>query len=213
MRERSLLTFVLLALVVALPAVVAVWQVDKFSLHLALNGYHTPGLDLVFPYLTNLASGWVPVIVSFCLLLKSWRAFLMVGLSSAVGALLVQLLKHGAFPLQPRPSVFLHAMPGLSLVDGVELHRYLSFPSGHSTAAFAMCLALAVVIGRPRAAAVLAITACVLAYSRVYLSQHFMVDILAGALLGSLAGMLVYFFLYKGKWAHAPGLDRSPIRG
>lgn len=213
MHQRSLLIFVLVVLVVALPALVAVWQVDRFSLHLALNGYHTPELDLVFSYLTDLASGWVPVIVSCCLLLKSWRAFLMVGLSSMVGALLVQALKHAAFPTQARPLVFLHAMPGLPLVEGVELHRYLSFPSGHSTAAFAMCLGLAVVIGRPRAAAALAITAWLLAYSRVYLSQHFMVDILAGALLGSMAGMLVYYFLYKGKWAHAPGLDRSPIRG
>lgn len=212
MRERSLLTFVGVALLLALPAVVAVGLLDRFSLHLAMNCCHGPVLDLAFGFLTHLASGWVPPVVALLLLAKSWRAFLMVGLSAALGALAVQLLKHIAFPAVARPSMFLHAMPGLPLVEGVELHSYLSFPSGHSTSAFALCLALSVVAGRPRVAAGLALAAWLMAYSRVYLSQHFTEDILAGAMLGSLASAVVYLFLYKGKLASNLRLDRSPFR-
>jgi hypothetical protein len=58
----------------------------------------------------------------------------------------VQLRKQLVFPQVVRPSAFLEGMPELSLVTGVELHRHMSFPSGHMTAAFALCIGRAVVI-------------------------------------------------------------------
>lgn len=212
MRERSLLIFMIVALGIALPAIVAVWRMDHLALHMAMNQYHGPFMDLVFPYITDLASGWLTAALALILLRKSWRAFLMVGLTSISSAVVVQLLKQLIFPQVVRPSAFLEGMPGLSLVAGVELHRYMSFPSGHTTAAFSLCIGLAVVIGRPWPAAILAVVAAILAYSRVYLSQHFTEDILAGALLGSLVGIGVYWALYRGEWAHNSGLDRSPFR-
>lgn len=211
MRERSLLTFIIVTLLIALPAVLAVWRMDQLPLHLAMNRYHSPGLDMALTHITQVASGWVPALLALLMLLKSWRAFLMMGVTSALSAMLVQALKHLAFPLVARPLAFLQSMPGLQLVEGEELHRYFSFPSGHSTAAFAMCIGLAVVIGKQGPAAILAVLASIMAYSRVYLSQHFTEDILAGAFVGSLTGVVVYAALYRGKWAHQVGLDRSPI--
>lgn len=211
LRARSLQVFVIVALMIAIPIVVAVWHLGHLPMHLAMNGYHAPWLDASFIYITHLASGWVPWVFALILLRKSWRAFLMMGMTAAISAILVQMLKHLAFPLVARPSVLFQSMPGLPIVQGVEFHRYMSFPSGHSTTAFAMCIALAVVVGRPWLAAVLAVVASILAYSRVYLSQHFTEDLLAGALIGTLAGIAVYLMLYKGKWAHRIGLDRSPF--
>jgi len=64
-----------------------------------------------------------------------------------------------------------------------------SFPSGHASTAFAAAVALAALAPRLRAPA-LALAALV-AVSRVYLGVHFWLDVLAGAALGALVGLLV----------------------
>lgn len=211
MRKRSLWTFTLCALLIAIPGVIGVLRLDQFALHMAVNRYHAPWADQVFPFLTELANGWVPTGLALLLLWKSWRSFLMMGLSAAVSAIVAQSLKHGFFDHFDRPSMFLAKMPGIHLVAGMDLHNHFSFPSGHSTAAFSMCAALAVVVGKPLPAALLALLASLLAFTRVYLSQHFTEDALAGALLGTTVAIGVYFLLYRTAWGRWPALDRGPF--
>ncbi|MBP8823056.1 MAG: phosphatase PAP2 family protein [Flavobacteriales bacterium] len=212
MRDKSIRAFLLAGLLLAAPAVVCVWRMDRFALHLAMNGFHDPFLDSLFPVVTEFANGWVPTALALLMLAISWRAFLMVGLSTGLGAVVVQFLKQVVFSGHDRPSMFLDHMPGLPLVAGLDLHHHFSFPSGHSTAAFSMCLALAVVIGRQVPAVALALAAGLMAYSRVYLSQHFTEDILAGASIGCASGTVVYMLLYRGRWRLNQALDRSPWR-
>lgn len=211
MRGRSLWTFTTCALLLALPGIYGVLRLGHLDLHMAINRYHAPWADLLFPLITELANGWVPTAVALLLLWKNWRSFLMVGLSAALSAMVVQSLKHGFFGHIDRPSMFLDKMPGLHLVAGLELHHHFSFPSGHSTAAFSMCAGLAVVIGKPLPAALLAILAVLLAFTRVYLSQHFTEDALAGALVGTVITIGVYFLLYRTAWGDRQALDRSPF--
>lgn len=212
MRERSLWTFTVCAVLLALPGIVGVWSMDHLALHEAVNRWHAAWADALFPVVTELANGWVPTVLAFLLLWKSWRSFLMMGLSAGLSAIAVQSLKHLVFSDIERPSMFLDRMAGLHLVAGVEMHHYFSFPSGHSAAAFSMCAALAVIGGRPVPAALLAILAAVLAFSRVYLSQHFTEDALAGALLGTVVAIGVYVLLYRTAWGRRPALDRAPFR-
>lgn len=211
MRERSLWTFTVCAVLIATPGIIGVLQLDHLALHMAVNRYHAQWADLLFPILTELANGWVPTTVALLLLWKSWRAFLMLGLSAALSAIVVQSLKHGFFGHIDRPSMFLAKMPGLHLVAGMDLHNHFSFPSGHSTAAFSMCAALAVVVGKPVPAALLAVLAALLAFTRVYLSQHFTEDALAGAFVGTVVTIGVYFLLYRTAWGRRPALDRGPF--
>ncbi|MCO6481714.1 MAG: phosphatase PAP2 family protein [Flavobacteriales bacterium] len=211
--QDSLRAFLLTGLLLLLPAVVAHWRMGRFALHTALNGFHTGLGDAVFPWITWLASGWLAVALSLALLWRSWRSFLMMALATGLSALVVQWLKRRVFEEFDRPSMFLEHMPGLPLVGGVELHHYFSFPSGHTTAAFSMCLALAVIIGRRGAAILLAVLAVLLGYSRVYLSQHFAEDVVAGAFTGSLVAVAVYLVLYHGRLGRNTRLDASPLRG
>ncbi len=64
-----------------------------------------------------------------------------------------------------------------------------SFPSGHSTGAFAF----AYVFGKkyPNASIPLYLTAASIALSRVYLEKHYITDVIAGAILGTTAGYFV----------------------
>jgi membrane protein DedA with SNARE-associated domain len=116
-----------------------------------------------------------------CLLLllsRQWRA-----LSFALLALLGTALANGslkAFFARNRPEVLLE-----------PLHSF-SFPSGHSSAAFAFCLVLALLAGRGqpprmRLAWLLlgSLPALAIAGSRIYLGVHWPSDILAGAVLAA----------------------------
>ena len=165
----------------------------KIQTHLMLNGYHTPVLDTIFRYVTKLGEGF-PVYLGVALLLFNWRKGLYVLLGQGVTCIVTQILKF-AFA-HPRPAVFFEKM-GADLpetVVGVTLRRGMnSFPSGHTSAAFALFTCLALMTPRkwtPR----WRVLAWATAYSRIYLSQHFLEDILLGSVIGLLCCCAVYIF-------------------
>jgi membrane-associated phospholipid phosphatase len=179
------------------------------ELHRLANTFHARWSDVVMARLTHLADGLVPTALTLVVWwFKDLRSALQLGLSCGLSAIITQVLKRSVFADEHRPAMFREQLAGLQWVDGVELHHHFSFPSGHSTAAWAMCLALAVIIGRPGWSLVLAIGASILAYSRVYLSQHFTQDVVVGALIGVITGLLVHHWLYRSSFRNRAWLDR-----
>ena len=87
----------------------------------------------------------------------------------------------------------------LPMVDGVSLHSFFSFPSGHTTTFFAIALVMSYLLTsgiqnkRTSAAvqALLFLFAAIGGYSRVYLSQHFAADVLGGCLIGTIITLLL----------------------
>jgi membrane-associated phospholipid phosphatase len=67
--------------------------------------------------------------------------------------------------------------------------EYASFPSGHSTTAFAALVAIGAIC--PRLRPVLWIYALAIAASRVVVSAHYSSDVIAGATVGALGALLV----------------------
>lgn len=209
-RSAAVNAFLLIWVVYTLVLATAVAFTDQMALHLLMHPFHSIGVDHFFSVLTHVADGWVPTALSLLLLLvKDVRSFLMMGLSCGLSAIVVQILKHVL--AHDRPSMFKEELIGLHWVEGLELHHHLSFPSGHSTAAFSMCFAAVVLIGGRVSGLVLGCVAAVLAYSRVYLSQHFTEDILAGAGIGTITGWLVYRMLYHGAFASKEWLSKKPL--
>jgi membrane-associated phospholipid phosphatase len=70
-----------------------------------------------------------------------------------------------------------------------------AFPSGHTTAAFAMATSLADDIHRPWATVALYSVATGVAVSRVYQQEHWVSDVVGGAALGIASAKLV-----NGRW-------------
>lgn len=207
------MTFTLVWAGMALVVFILVLATDKLALHAAINSAHAPIADLFFRYATHLADGLVPTAIALALLLLSdLRSFMMVGLSAGLSAIIVQLAKRNVFADADRPFMFKDRLGNMDWVAGIEMNHYFSFPSGHATAAFSTCIALAVIIGRSQWAALLALIAALLAFSRVYLSQHFTEDILAGSLLGTSTGLLVYWWLYRSPFSRRRWLDRRVFR-
>lgn len=172
---------------------------DKTSIHLAINEYHHPFLDFFFKYWTYVGDGIVAPIVVVLLGVYAYKkdgvAALMLGLGSLIMAgLLSQFLKRVFFSESLRPSAFIGS-DQLYLVPDVDVHALHSFPSGHTTAAFAFLAFIACVFYAKNKLMqiVLALMAVLVGYSRMYLSQHFLEDVVAGACLGILSFGIVFF--------------------
>jgi membrane-associated phospholipid phosphatase len=166
----------------------------KIQTHLMLNGYHTPVLDTFFKYTTKLGEEF-PIYLGVVLLIFNRRNGLLVLLGQGLTCIFTQALKY-AFA-HPRPATFFKEM-GVALpdtVDGVKLHTaFNSFPSGHTSSAFALFTCLALIT--PRKWAPLWMTAAwVVAYSRIYLSQHFLEDTLLGSFIGMVSSCAVYLIM------------------
>ena len=138
---------------------------------------------------------------------SSLRQGLYILLSQGVTAIFTQALKYTC--AHPRPYTYFNEL-GLSLpptVDGVHLwDAYNSFPSGHTSATFALCTCLAA-ITPPKykyMQVVWLIAGWLGAYSRIYLSQHFVDDVLLGALIGVLCAAGMYIVLFKKEWGNKP---------
>lgn len=185
-----------------------VWS-ERASLHLWLNSVHTSSLDVFFKHFT-LVGEWVPFVLVVGLLFYRFRAALLVLASQLAAGLVTQVLKR-AFDV-PRPKRFFEdCCPEVQLhvVKGVHLHSSHSFPSGHTTSAFALFLALALLTNRRELHFVCFLLAVLVGYSRVYLSQHFASDVWAGSLIGVTMTILVYCFMER---KHPLWYDRSLLK-
>lgn len=181
-------------------------SVPRLELHVLMNSHHTRFLDSFFSLLTLLGNGWFAVIFSVFFLFIRFRYFFMLIGSFSVSGLMAQFLKRVVFPDVLRPAAYLDQMPGLELVPGIDLHHTLAFPSGHTTTAFAVLLLAGLIIHRKYAVFSFVLLAWLAGISRVYLSQHFLADVLGGSLLGVLSALFFYWYFrrFKPVW-----MDRS----
>ena len=82
---------------------------------------------------------------------------------------------------------------------------FASFPSGHTTTAFAALVALGIVF--PRARLVLCVYALLIAASRVVVSAHYPSDVIAGAALGTWGALWVRDWFAARRLAFYVGSD------
>jgi membrane-associated phospholipid phosphatase len=180
----------------------------KETIHLAINQYHSQFTDIFFKYFTNLGDGLFAYIIAIVFLFFSFRNALLIGLSTAFSGLIAQFIKRVIFHDVERPLKLLAKTP-IHIVEGVKMYTNFSFPSGHSTTIFTLCMCLAALSSSMFTKIVLLCTAILVAFSRVYLSQHFLVDIYAGSIIGTLTAILMFYIIQKQK---ASWLDLSLIK-
>jgi membrane-associated phospholipid phosphatase len=202
-------TFLLGYLPVLIIMIIILATGSKGSIHLSVNSYHTPFLDTLMTYWTLFGDGLLMLILIFAMLLVSFRYFFVALTAFTLSGVITQLFKRWLFSDLPRPVKHFEILGSeyeLYLVPGVEVNNWFSFPSGHTATAFAVSFALALLIRSKTGQAALLLIAVGVGYSRVYLSQHFLVDVVAGSLLGILAGWLAWIIF---KRIDRSWLDRS----
>jgi undecaprenyl-diphosphatase len=153
------------------------------QLFVAINGMagREPFLDVSFVALSRIGP-----FVLLAALAAAWfvprggrerrqRVVLLTGIATALALLLNQLLIH--IWSRPRPS----AVQAATLLLPVSPDP--SFPSDHSTFAFAVAVGLLLLSWRIGLPALL--LAALIAFSRVYTGAHYLSDVLGGAIIGS----------------------------
>lgn len=180
----------------------------KAETHLAFNSFHPFILDKLAPYITYLGEGIIVTLIFVMLLAIKFRYALIVGAANILSALLTQLLKHTLFSDVVRPKKFFEGIHELYFIPGVDNHLYNSFPSGHTTCAFALYFSLALIIENRFYKLLFFILALLTGYSRIYMSQHFFEDVYAGSIIGVSSAFIVFYSVQKNK---RPGLDKALV--
>ncbi len=173
---------------------------SKASVHLYLNSFYSDFADFFFKYLTILGDGIIiPFLIIILVFIRFRYAFYLL-CSYAVSGIFTQILKRSFFMHEPRPTRFFEGIAQLHLVPGVDQLSMKSFPSGHSTTAFAIMVCFALLVRNNALKLLFFVFAALIAYSRVYLSQHFLNDILAGSFIGTFTGLWLYQVVMPLQW-------------
>ncbi len=194
-------TYLLPYLIVWLMGLLVVLLYDKIDIHQFTNQRPFAVGDSLFPYITKLGETF-PFIVGGILLLFHLRKALFVLSVQVVGAIVVYTLKN--LFRAPRPRIVFQEL-GLDLhtIDGVRLHAWNSFPSGHTMAAFAFFLSLALIVKNQLLKFFFFAMSLLVGFSRIYLNQHFLEDTLAGSLLAVVIALTMYpFFNTQQTWGN-----------
>ena len=166
----------------------------KGQIHLFINQYYSGFFDVFFKLYTNVGNGLVPVVLVIIFLFVSLRKALIIGVATALAGIVAQIFKRFIFYDQPRPKLFFQDIADLHMVPGVELYTHHSFPSGHTATAFSMFFVLAFYTKSKLLKVICLISAALVAYSRMYLSQHFLCDVYFGSLFGFFSGIVTVWF-------------------
>jgi membrane-associated phospholipid phosphatase len=199
--------FIPYLLVLALCSYILVSE-SRAEIHMFLNSHHNGFFDLFFKLITSVGNGLFVMLICGILLLVSFRKALFFLATYLSTGIVVQLLKRTVFQHALRPVMFFKDSADLYLVEGVKIHSRYSFPSGHAATTFGFFICIALISENRLVKLACIVLACLVAYSRVYLSQHFLVDIYFGSLIGVAGGLAFYYIIYLHP---GQGLDSSLI--
>lgn len=161
-------------------------QIDFFILNFIQENIRNTLLDKIMVFITSLGNmSIIWIIIGICLLInKKYRKYgIMLFLSllfcAIVGNLTLKPLVARIRPFNAKP-----------LLDGLLIKEPsdYSFPSGHTMCSFAPAVVLCYMNKRIGICAV--ILSILIGFSRLYLYVHYPSDVLSGAIIGILLGML-----------------------
>ncbi len=161
--------------------------------------HQTSSLNVFFKYITHVGDGFVLIPLALVMLYRSWIHFLTLLIAVIFQTLFVQLGKQLLFPSTVRPRLFFEEQGiALNFIEGIEVHGFHSFPSGHTAVAFTMAAILIMFTKNASMQWFWFILAILVGMSRVYIHQHFAMDVFAGSIIGILSAYIA-FSIIKSK--------------
>lgn len=151
---------------------------------LMLNGDGGFAADQFFRFFTYFGDAILWIAMLGYIIWKKRKLYLALATASfTIVTILVQICKYFIVPDEPRPTHFIKDGSFIHTVEGVTVHAISSFPSGHTATAFTFFLIICLMIRKTWWIPVGFITAILVGYSRIYLAQHFPLDVGAGILV------------------------------
>ena len=197
--ERFLLMAVGILLV---PVLIASIWIPKGDDVLMINGNHSEFTDRLFTFVTYGGDGmlFVPLIIILLFIRFSYSIATVVAWLGH--GLICAIMKRLVFPSALRPAGVMDN-DLLYFIPGVEVHAHHSFPSGHTATAFCLGILVALLLRRRSVLVIMITFAMLVGYSRIYLLQHFLIDVAAGAIIGIVAAVVCWYLFEnfgKAEW-------------
>ena len=165
---------------------------DSAITNFIMNNWHgADWLNHVFKFITRLGDAgfiWVTLILVLVCIPKTRKVGLILTFALALEVLMTNIILK-PIVARPRPYADNEGIVSFLKSIGLTAPSDASFPSGHAGSSFAVAVALIMLVGIKGLPAIL--LASLIAFSRVFLCVHYLTDVLAGALIGSLVAIIV----------------------
>ncbi|NJB82597.1 phosphatase PAP2 family protein [Wenyingzhuangia aestuarii] len=191
---------VLLPFVVFLVASIFFFTYPKGEVVLLLNKLHSPFLNIVFKKLSSVGNTLSIFLFLLIVLRFKLKYLYFFVLAFAIESFVVILCKHLIFDGTFRPYLFFKEqglLNTLDFVQGVKIRKTDSFPSGHTAYSFFIATFFALKLNKINTAIVIFLFASLIGISRMYLVQHFFVDVFTGAIVGVLTTCIAYVLVFR----------------
>ena len=168
-----------------------VLEVDRYIFYLINVKLQNPLFNIIMPFITDFNNFGIPIIIIFISLMMWGRKKEKMVLISACFTLLLssQMSSYYLKPFFGRVRPF-EALSGIRLLVG-STNSY-SFPSTHTANVIAVATFLSLKYRRMLIPSF--VIAIAIAYSRIYVGVHYPLDVIAGASVGFICALLVFFF-------------------
>ena len=176
---------------------IILYYADKGTVFRLVNTHYSAIGDVLMYYMTWVGEGVfiTATLISMMVFVptfRNWWYFITAALCNGIPPLVSQWVKHAMN--KPRPLKYFNGADWIHMQPNWEKLFTQSFPSGHTTGAFAMFCFFAMLLPEKskRLGLLFFVLAVGVGYSRMYLAAHFFQDVYFGSILGT--GLSILFF-------------------
>ncbi len=189
--------------------------VGKNNFFLLLNYDLGNFADYFFAICTNGGDGsiWILALLATLFILKQPKAWPLLVSGFIISTILTQVPKNIMVPGVARPWVAIPDHTLIHHVPFVEPLHFSSFPSGHTMTAFCIYLSFCLLLKKSWWLYAGLAYALIVGYSRIYLAQHFPLDVgagIVGGIISTWLSLVIQRAVYKeGRQGLASKLDEK----